>query len=333
MLNRIEIKRFWLIPFFSLGFLFSPIIASDESHNTDQHDENTAHDKEFVAGEFILDHLADSHEWHLWTNSDGHHVSVPLPVILYSKNSGWNFFMSGKLAHGHVYNQFMIAHDGEYKGKIIEVDMHGEFKAMPLDLSITKTVAGMIFSAIFILLLFVKMGSVYRKEKNIIPKGINGFLEPMILFIRDDIAIPNIGNEKYERFMPYLLTVFFFILVNNLMGLLPPFIPFGANVTGNIAITMVLAIFTFTITQISGTKNYWKHIVATPGVPWWLSFVMIPVEIIGMFSKPFALMIRLFANITAGHIIVLSLISLIFIFKSLAIAPVSIAFVLFMDIT
>jgi F-type H+-transporting ATPase subunit a len=116
------------------------------------------------------------------------------------------------------------------------------------------------------------------------------------------------------------------------MGLLPPFIPFGANVTGNIAITMVLAIFTFSITQISGTKNYWKHIVATPGVPWWLSPVMIPVEIIGMFSKPFALMVRLFANITAGHIIVLSLISLIFIFKSLAIAPVSIAFVLFMDI-
>ncbi len=154
----------------------------------------------------------------------------------------------------------------------------------------------------------------------------------MIIFIRDDIAIPNIGEDKHNRYMPYLLTVFFFILINNLMGLIPPIIPFGANVTGNIAVTLVLSVFTFIITQFSATKTYWKHIVATPGVPFWLAPVMIPVEIIGLFSKPFALMIRLFANITAGHIIVLSLVSLIFIFKSLAIAPVSIAFVLFMDL-
>jgi F-type H+-transporting ATPase subunit a len=149
--------------------------------------------------------------------------------------------------------------------------------------------------------------------------------------VRDDIAISNIGEHKYEKYMPYLLTVFFFILINNLMGLIPFPPPFGANVTGNIAVTFVLAVFTFIITQFSGNKNYWKHVFATPGVPLWLLPVMIPVEIIGIVSKPFALMIRLFANITAGHIIVLSLVCLIFIFKSLGVAPVSILFVIFMD--
>ena len=131
--------------------------------------------------------------------------------------------------------------------------------------------------------------------------------------------------------MPYLLSVFFFILINNLMGLIPFPPPFGANVTGNIAVTLTLALFTFFIIQINGTKTYWRHIYATPGVPLWLLPIMIPVEVIGMLAKPFALMVRLFANITAGHIIILSLVSLIFIFKSLAIAPVSILFVLFMD--
>jgi F-type H+-transporting ATPase subunit a len=151
------------------------------------------------------------------------------------------------------------------------------------------------------------------------------------LFVRDDIAISNLGEHRYEKFMPYLLTVFFFILINNLMGLIPFPPPFGANVTGNIAVTLTLALFTFFITQINGSKTYWKHIYATPGVPVWLLPIMFPVELIGMFTKPFALMVRLFANITAGHIIVLSLVSLIFIFKSLAVAPVSILFVIFMD--
>jgi F-type H+-transporting ATPase subunit a len=142
--------------------------------------------------------------------------------------------------------------------------------------------------------------------------------------------MPNLGH-KYEKYMPYLLTVFFFILINNLMGLIPFPPPFGANVTGNIALTFTLALCTFLVTQFSGNKAYWKHVFATPGVPFWLLPVMIPVEMIGLISKPFALMIRLFANITAGHIIVLSLICLIFIFDSLALAPVSIFFVIFMD--
>ncbi len=282
-------------------------------------------EEEFNAGEFIIDHIKDSHEWHLWTTSNGHHVSVPLPIILISKEKGLVFFMSNKLAHGHHHNGFFIEN-----GKVLEETSAHEIVS-PLDFSITKTIAAMMVATLLLLFLFIRMGSVYRKEETVVPSGLNGFLEPMIIFIRDDIAIPNIGEDKHERFMPYLLTVFFFILINNLMGLIPPIIPFGANVTGNIAITLVLSVFTFVITQFSATKTYWKHIVATPGVPFWLAPVMIPVEIIGLFSKPFALMIRLFANITAGHIIVLSLVSLIFIFKSLAIAPVSIAFVLFMD--
>jgi len=309
-----------------------PLTASEgKDHSEEKHENTSSQEEEFVAGPFILDHIADAHEWHLWTDKHGHHVSVPLPVIVYSKNSGLNVFMSNKLFHGHIHNNFMIPHEGEYEGKIIEVDKHGEFLSVPIDLSVTKSVAGMIFSGIILLLLFARMGSYYKKKKNVVPKGLNGFLEPMIIFIRDEVAIPNIGKEKYEKFMPYLLTVFFFILINNLLGLMPPFIPFGANVTGNIAVTLVLAVFTFIITQFSGTKDYWKHIFATPGVPVLLAPIMVPIEIIGLFTKPFALMVRLFANIAAGHIIVLSLVSLIFIFKSILIAPASVAFVIFMD--
>jgi F-type H+-transporting ATPase subunit a len=195
----------------------------------------------------------------------------------------------------------------------------------------TKAVVGMLFAAIIGLILFISMARSYRKTGISHPKGIQRFLEPLILFIRDDIAISNIGRHKYEKYMPYLLTVFFFILINNLMGLIPFPPPFGANVTGNIAVTFVLAFFTFLITQFSGNRNYWKHVFATPGVPLWLLPIMIIVELIGLVSKPFALMIRLFANITAGHIIVLSLVCLIFIFGTLAVAPVSILFVIFMD--
>ena len=222
---------------------------------------------------------------------------------------------------------------GILKESIVNVKEDGTVneEKLPLDFSITKAVVGLLFSVLLALWLFLSLARSYRKTGISHPKGIQSFLEPIILFVRDDIAIANIGEHKYEKYMPYLLTVFFFILFNNLIGLIPFPPPFGANVTGNIAVTLVLALCTFFITQFSGNKNYWKHIFATPGVPFWLLPVMIPVEIIGIFSKPFALMIRLFANITAGHIIVLSLVCLIFIFKSLMVAPVSIAFVIFMD--
>lgn len=189
----------------------------------------------------------------------------------------------------------------------------------------------MLSAAIIGLLLFLAMARSYKKTGISYPKGIQSFLEPVILFVRDDIAIPNLGPHKFEKYMPYLLSAFFFILINNIMGLIPFPPPFGANVTGNIAITFVLACCTFIVIQLSGNKSYWTHVFAPPGVPIWLLPIMIPVEIIGLFSKPFALMIRLFANMLAGHIVVLSLVALIFIFGTLALAPVSIFFVIFMD--
>jgi len=287
----------------------------------------------FDASTFILDHIADSHEWHLLTLKDGRNVALYLPVILYTKEKGFDIFSSRKLAHGNIYKGYKLEEEGDLKGKIVSVHEAGgvDEENLPLDLSMTKTVVGMLAAALIGLWLFISLSRSYRKTGISHPKGIQSFLEPAVLFVRDDIAIPNIGEERYEKYMPYLLSVFFFILINNLMGLIPFPPPFGANVTGNIALTFVLALCTFLITQFSGNKTYWKHIIAAPGVPLWLLPVMIPVEVIGLISKPFALMIRLFANITAGHIIVLSLLCLIFIFDSLAIAPISIIFVIFMD--
>ncbi len=304
--------------------------AADENGQMAINDQHDPKEEEFDANKLIISHIKDAHEWHIFTNSHGHHVSVPLPVILFSKTSGFHVFLSGKLAHGHMYKGFKLMEEGQYAGAIVEIDNNGDIQGIPLDFSITKNVAGMLVAVFFILFFFIRMGNMYKRRDITIPHGINSVLEPLIIFVRDNIALPNIGNEKYERFMPYLLTVFFFILINNLFGLIP-FFPFGANVTGNIAVTLVLSLFTLIATNFSGSKDYWKHIFATPGVPVWLSPIMIPVEFIGMFTKPFALMIRLFANITAGHIIILSLISLIFIFKSLYVAPISIVLVLFMN--
>jgi F-type H+-transporting ATPase subunit a len=190
-------------------------------------------------------------------------------------------------------------------------------------------VFSLFLAAIIIIIIFTSVSSSYKKRVGMAPKGLQSWVEPLIIFIRDDIARPNIGY-KFEKFMPLLLTIFFFIWFNNLLGLIPIF-PGGANITGNIAVTMVLATIVLIVVNVNGNKYYWAHIFK-PDVPFWLLPIMWVVEIIGIISKPFALMIRLFANITAGHIIVLSLVSLIFIFKSVAIAPVSVAFVIFMDV-
>jgi F-type H+-transporting ATPase subunit a len=305
----------------------------EEVHLSETHGVQAAEEK-FEASEVILEHISDSHEWHLLTLKDKHDpavekvVFIPLPVILYSKEKGFDLFFSDKLSHEKIFNGYKVI-----EGKIWNVDDHGNKigEKKPLDFSITKTVVGMLFAAILGLSLFLSLARSYKKSGISHPKGIQSFLEPAVLFIRDDIAIPNIGHHKYEKFMPYLLSAFFFILLNNILGLIPFPPPFGANVTGNVGITFVLASCTFLITQFSANKTYWKHIFAAPGVPKWLLPVMIPVELIGIISKPFALMIRLFANITAGHIIVLSLICLIFIFDSLWVSPVSILFVVFMD--
>jgi F-type H+-transporting ATPase subunit a len=317
-----------------LGLLFFLLLAGSSIFLFGQEvEKKEAPAAKFNAGSYIMEHIADSHEWHILTKKDGESVAIYLPVIVYTKEKGINIFSSKMLAHGKEYKGFRIEEEGLLKGKIVNIRSDGSIdeENLPLDLSMTKTVIGMLSAAIICLLIFISLARSYKKTGISHPKGMQSFLEPIILFIRDDIAIPNIGLHKYEKYMPYLLTVFFFILVNNLMGLIPFPPPFGANVTGNIAITFTLAACTFVIIQFSGNKSYWKHIFATPGVPFWLLPVMIPVEIIGIISKPFALMIRLFANILAGHIVVLSLICLIFIFDSIALAPVSIFFVIFMD--
>lgn len=283
-------------------------------------------EEKFEPTKVIMEHIADSHVWHLWG-----HTSLPLPVILYT-DKGLELFSSGHFHHGeHDYvgkNTYRLVED---KIKIVGADGNVDEVASNsvLDFSITKNVAAMFVAILLILIVFISVAGAYKKRVGKAPKGLQSLVEPIIVFVRDDIAIPNIGH-KYAKFMPYLLTVFFFIWFNNLLGLVPIF-PGGANVTGNIALTFVMALGTLVIVNINGNKYYWKHILM-PDVPWWLYPIMIPVELIGIISKPFALMIRLFANITAGHIIVLSLISLIFIFESLAIAPVSVAFVIFMDV-
>jgi F-type H+-transporting ATPase subunit a len=286
------------------------------------------HGKEkFEPTKVIMEHIADSHMWHLWG-----HTSLPLPVIVYT-SSGFDVFSSGHFHHGEqdyasAKNTYRLVKD---QVKVVAADgsVDEPASAQLIDISITKNVASMFIAIAVILIIFISVAAAYKKRTGKAPKGLQSFVEPIIIFVRDDIAKPNIGH-KYAKFMPYLLTVFFFIWINNVLGLIPIF-PGGANVTGNIALTFVLSLFTMIVVNINGNKYYWKHVLM-PDVPWWLYPIMIPVELIGVISKPFALMIRLFANITAGHIVVLSLICLIFIFETLAIAPVSVAFVLFMNV-
>jgi len=295
----------------------------------------------FNAGEMIIEHIIDSHEWHILTWK-GHHVSIPLPVILIDEGKIVSF-CSKHLRHGETYRGYKLETEGSNKGRIVKVNSDGsvnEQAALPLDFSITKTVLSLFIGAALLLLLFLTIAKRYKENPNSAPKGVQSMLEPLILFVRDDIGIPAIGKKKYMRYMPYLLTIFFFIFLNNLLGLIP-FFPGGVNLTGNLAVTMVMALFTFLITSFSGNRNYWLHIVNTPGVPWWLKIpvpLMPIVEIIGLITKPFVLMVRLFANITAGHIILLGFMSLIFIFGNMsawigvAVSPVSILFGVFMSL-
>jgi len=294
--------------------------------------------KKFEPAKFILEHVSDAYEWHIATIGETH-ISIPLPIILHSPNSGLNVFMSSKFHHGHeAYNNFRIEHEGENEGKIVEIDSQGEVIGLPVDLSITKTVAGIMVSVIVMLSIFLSIAQSAKKRVNQAPKGMQNLFEPIILFVRDEVAKPAIGEKKFEKFMPFLLTVFFFILINNLLGLVPVF-PFGTNVTGNIGVTMVLALFTFFITTFSTNKEYWKEIY-NPEVPWWLKFpipLMPIVELTGVLTKPIVLMVRLFANMLAGHLIVTVFVSLIFIFGSMlgaeagmGVSLVSVAFSVFM---
>jgi len=265
--------------------------------------------------ELILDHLADSYEWHItkWGDKD---IAVPLPVIVFSKTTGGHVFLSSAFHGGQAHNGFYIAPEGEYKGKIVEKNSQGT-EVRPFDISITKVVFSLLFNSLLLIIIIMAVVRSYKKEALKSKAGFVGFMEMFIMNINDDVIKPCIGKD-YRRFAPYLLTVFFFVFINNLMGLIPLF-PGGANVTGNIAITFVLALCTFVVVNIFGTKEYWKEIF-WPDVPVWLKLpipLMPVIEIVGVFTKPFALMIRLFANILAGHSIVLGLTCLIFVTVSM----------------
>jgi F-type H+-transporting ATPase subunit a len=298
----------------------------------------------FNPSELIDHHIKDSHDWHLWDTKDEtgklHPVSIPLPVILL--DNGLQIFMSSKFHHGHDVvesggNYYFNAHEHIYNtdslGKLI-YDADGNIiNAHPLDLSITKNVAMLFINAIVLLVVFLSVARGYKKNAGKAPSGIQSFFEPIIVYVRDDMVKPNIG-PKYEKYLPYLLTLFFFIWFGNMLGLLPA----AANMTGNIAITLTLAVITFIITLFSGRKTYWLHILDPLGnsmgwgAKFFLYLILWPIEIIGIFTKPFSLMIRLFANITAGHIIILSILSLTFITQSLAVGMLSALFASVMNL-
>ena len=280
--------------------------------------------------DFINHHLLDAHSFDIMVTKEGKHIGFPLPVIFYDQANGFHAMMSSAFHHGEEVVEskggyYKLFHEKIYKtdasGTINLDEAHHPTNEKVLDLSITKSVLMVVVVSLLMILIF---GGIARSYKNsLVPSGAGKILEPLILFIRDDIAKPNIG-PKYKKYMGYLLTIFFFILFLNIFGLLP----FGINVTGNIAITAALAIFTFLITQFTANKTYWQHIFWMPGLPWPMKIVMMPIEIIGLFIKPFSLLIRLFANMSAGHIIVMSLIALIYYFQNV-IAGIAFPFLTF----
>ncbi|MFA6701044.1 MAG: F0F1 ATP synthase subunit A [Dysgonamonadaceae bacterium] len=292
--------------------------------------------KEGDVKELILGHIADSYEWHVFSSGDIH-VTIPLPIILYSKSKGWNIFMSNKFHQNDgSYNGYYISDKGIHKDKIIERDALGN-ESRPLDLSLTKNAASLLMASILLIIIVMIVARSYRQDPINPKKGFIGMMEILIVSINNDIIKPTIG-EGSDKYAPYLLTLFFFIFINNLLGLIPIF-PGGANVTGNIAITLVLALTTFFVVTFSGTKEYFKDIF-WPDVPTWLKVpipLMPAIELVSVITKPFTLMIRLFANIMAGHSIVLGLTCVIFVTVSLGTAinatmtGVAVVFVVFMD--
>ncbi len=298
-------------------------------HSTDKIEEASSSLKSEIK-KFINHHLLDSHGFGLFSYEDESgkkiHVGAPLPVILYDKESGLNVFSSSKFNHGETVaenngNYFKLYHGKVYKTDAAGTISYDEDKhainTKPFDFSITKNVAFIFLVGLLMFLVFTKMAKNYKT--NALPKGVGRLLEPIILYVRDEIAIPNIGHKHYRRYMSYLLTVFFFVWIVNLLGLTP----IGINVTNNIAVTLSLSLFTYFLTTFTANKNYWKHIFWMPGVPTPMKFILAPIELLGTIIKPFSLMIRLYANITAGHIVLMSIIGMMFIFKSWIGSPLS----------
>ncbi|AXI24397.1 A subunit [Cardinium endosymbiont of Sogatella furcifera] len=280
-----------------------------------------AHATPEATGDCVMEHVADAHSWHFATIS-GNHIELPLPIILYSSDRGIECFSSARFYNPHHqptdYHGYRLVHQ-----KIHCIDPN---RAV-LDLSITKNIAAMFVSIVLLVSGLLWTRQHYRRAPFAPPKGCFACIDLIISFVKNDIALPNIGKQHHARFLPYLLTIFCFIWLNNLLGLLPG----GANVTGSISVTLVLAAFTILMTVFNSNKHYWRHIFKPEGVPRWLLPIMIPIEILGILTKFFSLMVRLFANITAGHIILLSIIGLIFSMKSTCIGfVVSVPFGTFM---
>jgi F-type H+-transporting ATPase subunit a len=335
---------------FFLMFVSSPSVARGGDGENDGEKK-----KAFNAQEVIFSHVLDGHDFHFFdiTKKDGAvvPVGIPLPVIIYSPQRGFSVFMSSKFHHGHeAYKGYRmidehyleklkedsmnVKKEGLSLGKLIAVDENGNWnKSVKFyDVSLTRNVVQMILALTLLVWIMVTIAKKYQKGEGVTtaPKGMQNLIEPIITFVRDEVAKPNLG-DKWEKYLPYLLTLFFFILINNIFGLIPG----TANVTGNIAFTFVLGIISFVVILASSKKHYWGHIFNPPGMPLWVKFILVPVEFVSVFVKPMALIIRLFANMVAGHIIIICLISLIFIFsamrKSIGIAssPLAVAFTVF----
>ncbi len=265
--------------------------------------EEEGHGEESSTGKFdaVFHHISDDYKWHIFGD-----VNLYLPVIVYSPQGGLDIFLSSRFEEEKTVNGYQYHH-----GKLERTD-----GATFYDFSFTKNVAAIFFSVILISIIFISIANRYKKYQNQAPKGLQSLLEPIIIFVRDDIAKMAIGEEKHLRYVPFLLSIFFFIWINNLLGLVPIF-PGATNLTGNISITLTLALFSFIVINFSGNKHYWQHILWPPGIPTPVKPILALVELLGIFIKPFALMIRLFANISAGHVMLLSLVSMIFIFSDL----------------
>ncbi|ANW97524.1 ATP synthase F0 subunit A [Wenyingzhuangia fucanilytica] len=337
MIGKLNLKVLVMLALVLTSFTMN---ANDDQHQTNAHHNEATHQensehahtalphseeegyndgvntKEEVDA-YIQHHLGDTHDFVFFSDeATGHHYGFSLPVILV--DNGLKVFMSSEFHHGENVVKKGDAHYRLYHGKIYKTDAAGTIKydehhhptnAKPLDLSITKNVFSILVISVLMLLLFRSLAKSYKNGP--IPTGFARVLEPLVIFVRDEIAKPNIGEKKYRKFMGFLLTVFFFIWITNLLGLTP----LGINVTGNIAVTLCLALITFFIVQFSGNKDYWKHIFWMPGVPVPMKIVLAPIEILGMFTKPFSLLIRLFANITAGHTVVMGLLAVIYVGK------------------
>lgn len=331
--HNMSLKNFLAI----LAFIFaSGFVSAQQEHNQGE--------EKFDAGEMILEHVQDAHSWHLWGKKHSA-VSVPLPIIV-KTDKGIDMFSSSQFMDAeHMPTKVYRSEKTGYNYKLVHetVEVVNEDgspneelskQAGLIDFSITKNVVSLLFGSFIMCWLFMSVAKMYKRRPGQAPKGIQNLVEPLIMFVRDDLAKGYIG-AKHEKFLPFLLTVFFFIWINNLLGLIP-FIPGGANLTGNISVTLILAGLVLIITLINTNGHYWRHVFAMPGVPVGVLAILTPIEILGVFLKPFVLMVRLFANITAGHIIALAFLSLIFIFgemnagAGLGVSVVSLAFAIFM---